>query len=93
LKTVEEDRQFKAANVNACMWPYNGDYYMKNPGGTVIAVASDEVCEYADRGEAEIEAMIASGELSDDEPCHPGEGGGPCQNCINAKCGKGHSGP
>jgi hypothetical protein len=46
-----------------------------------------------DRGEAEIEAMIASGELSDDEPCHLGEGGGRCQNCINAKSGKGHSGP
>jgi hypothetical protein len=51
----------------------------EEPDGTVIAVASDEVCEYADRGEAEIEAMIASGELSDDEPCHLGEGGGRCQ--------------
>jgi hypothetical protein len=93
LKTVEEGRQFQAANVNACMWPDNGGYYMKNPDGTVIAVASDEVCEYADRGEAEIAAMIASGELSDDETCHLGEGGGPCQNCINAQSEKGHSGP
>src|SRR4051812_48342692 len=47
LENCRRSRQFQAAKVNACMWPDNGGYYMENPDGTVIAAASDEVCEYA----------------------------------------------
>jgi hypothetical protein len=95
LKNREEARDFQMANVNACMWPENGGHYFKNPDGTPLAVASDELCEYIDRGNAEVEAKIASGELSDNETCHLNEGGGPCQSCIDANfktnSGNGHT--
>ena len=52
---------------HAIFYPENNGHYAKDPDGTVIAVASDALCEEIDRRNAELEAKIAAGEKLTDE--------------------------
>ncbi|KAE8395443.1 hypothetical protein BDV23DRAFT_178496 [Aspergillus alliaceus] len=52
---------------SAISYPENNGYYAKDPDGTVIAVASDEICEVIDCRNAKLEAKIAAGEKLMDE--------------------------
>ncbi|GAB1207214.1 hypothetical protein APSETT445_005927 [Aspergillus pseudonomiae] len=57
---------------HAIFYPENNGHYAKDPDGTVIAVASDALCEEIDRRNAELEAKIAAGEkLTDDRLSSP----------------------
>ncbi|KAJ5308776.1 hypothetical protein PENANT_c013G00607 [Penicillium antarcticum] len=84
LKNYDEAREFQIANLDACMWPENGGHYFKDMDNKLLAVASDELCEYVDRGNAEIDAMIAAGELPEPEECDVCEGKIPCRKCFEA---------
>ena len=63
--TLDEAAKIQLANPAASLYPVNNGHYIKNPNGTVIAVAADEICEELDRRTAELDAKIAAGELTD----------------------------
>lgn len=65
--TLDEAAQIQKANPHAIFYPENNGHYAKDPDGTVVAVASDEMCEEIDRRNAELEAKIAAGEKLTDE--------------------------
>lgn len=65
--TLDEAAKIQGANPYAIFYPVNNGHYAKNPDGTVVAVASDEMCEEIDRRNAELEAKIAAGEKLTDE--------------------------
>ncbi|KAF5862095.1 hypothetical protein ETB97_012160 [Aspergillus alliaceus] len=59
--TLDEAAKIEKASPSAISYPENNGYYAKDPDGTVIAVASDEMCEVIDCRNAELEAKIAAG--------------------------------
>lgn len=65
--TLDEAAKVQRENQYAIFYPENNGYYAKNPDGTVVGVASDEMCEEIDRRNAELEAKIAAGEKLTDE--------------------------
>lgn len=65
--TLDKAAQIQKANPHAIFYPENNGHYAKDPDGTVVAVASDEMCEEIDRRNAELEAKIAAGEKLTDE--------------------------
>ncbi|KAE8164068.1 hypothetical protein BDV40DRAFT_122521 [Aspergillus tamarii] len=65
--TLDEAAKIQQANPYAIFYPENNGHYAKDPDGTVVAVASDEMCEEIDRRNAELEAKIAAGEKLTDE--------------------------
>ena len=62
--TLDEAAKIQLANPAASLYPVNNGHYVKNPDGTVIAVAADEICEELDHRIAELDARIAAGELT-----------------------------
>ena len=52
-------------NPYASLYPVNNGYYVKDPDGTVVAVAADEICDELDRRFAELDEAVASGRLVD----------------------------
>ncbi|KOC15361.1 hypothetical protein AFLA70_25g005561 [Aspergillus flavus AF70] len=65
--TLDEAIPIKKANPYAIFYPENNGHYAKDPDGTVVAIASDEMCEEIDRRNAELEAKITAGEKLTDE--------------------------
>ncbi|BDD61317.1 hypothetical protein MAP00_006367 [Monascus purpureus] len=65
--TLDQAAKVQRENQYAIFYPENNGYYAKNPDGTVVGVASDEMCEEIDRRNAELEAKIAAGEKLTDE--------------------------
>ena len=63
--TLAEAAKIQLANPAASLYPFNDGHYIKDPDGTVIAVAADEICEELDHRIAELDAKIAAGELTD----------------------------
>lgn len=64
--TLDEAAEIQMAHPAACLWPDNNGHYVKEPDGTVVAVAADEICEEIDRRLADLDTKIASGELTDE---------------------------
>lgn len=65
--TLDEAVTIQEENPQAVFYPVNNGQYAKNPDGTVVAVASDDVCDEIDRRNADLDAKIAAGEVLTDE--------------------------
>lgn len=63
--TLDEAGKIQLENPYASLYPVNNGYYVKDPDGTVVAVAADEICDELDRRFAELDEAVASGRLVD----------------------------